>query len=217
MFPRAMSKTEYEKMLAGEPYLANHPELVAARLRARTLLRAFNDAAPDDEDGRRRSLAALLGAMGPGGWIEPPFRCDYGAQIRLGARFYANFDCVFLDCAPIEIGDDVMLGPGVHLYTATHSVDPDERASGLELARLPAKAWLGGGTIVGPGVSIGGGRHGRRRERRHARSPRPRGRRREPLPCRARAAVAVPSALRPGSGRLSPPCATPSPARNGSW
>jgi maltose O-acetyltransferase len=155
-----MSKTEYQKMLAGESYLANDPALVAARLQARRLLRAFNDAAPDDEDGRRRTLAALLGAMGPGGWIEPPFRCDYGPQIRVGARFYANFDCVFLDCAPVEIGDDVMLGPGVHLYTATHPVDPDERASGLELARpirIGSKVWLGGGTIVGPGVSIGAG------------------------------------------------------------
>ena len=156
-----MPKTEYEKMLAGEPYLASDRELVAARLRARMLLRAFNNAAPDDGEGRHRSLAAaLLGAMGPGGWIEPPFRCDYGAQIRVGARFYANFDCVFLDCAPIEVGDDVMLGPGVHLYTATHPLDPEERASGVELARpirIGAKAWLGGGTIVGPGVSIGAG------------------------------------------------------------
>jgi maltose O-acetyltransferase len=87
-----------------------------------------------------------------------PFRCDYGYNVRIGANGFLNYDCVFLDCAPITIGHDAQIGPGVHVYTATHPTDPETRRSGLEYA-LPVtiedNVWLGGGTIVRPGVTIG--------------------------------------------------------------
>jgi maltose O-acetyltransferase len=139
-------------MVAGELYDALDPELVEARERARLLLARYN------ATGDREALTALFGRLADDGVVEPPFHCDYGFNISVGVRFYANVNCVFLDCAPIEIGDHVLLGPGVHLYTATHPPDSADRREGLELARPIAvgdDAWLGGGAIVLPGVSIG--------------------------------------------------------------
>lgn len=145
-------------MLAGEPYLAHDPGLIAARRRAQVLLARFNAAPPEDDAGRAEALAALLGALGEGTLVQPPFRCDYGTQIAIGARSFLNYGCVLLDCAPIAIGAEVQIGPGVHLYTATHPIDAAERRAGWESA-LPIAigdgAWLGGGVIVCPGVSIG--------------------------------------------------------------
>jgi len=144
--------TAREQMLAGELYDALDPELVVAREHARLLLARYNAA------GDRQALTALFGRLADGAIVEPPFHCDYGFNISVGVRFYANVNCVFLDCAPIEIGDHVLLGPGVHLYTATHPLDSVERRQGLELAKPIAirdDAWLGGGAIVLPGVTIG--------------------------------------------------------------
>jgi maltose O-acetyltransferase len=139
-------------MLAGELYDARDPELVAARARARELLGRFN-AQPD-----RSLLEELLGSVGPEAVIEPPFHCDYGFNVSVGERFYANVGCVFLDCAPISIGDGVLLGPAVQLYAATHPLDAETRRRGLEYA-LPISVgddvWIGGGAIVLPGVTIG--------------------------------------------------------------
>jgi len=153
-------KSEREKMLAGELYLAADADLVAARLRCRLLLADFNASAPDDLGRRRDALSQLLGALGAEAWIEPPFWCDYGFNLGVGARFYANFNLTVLDCAPVQIGDDVMIGPSVGLYTAEHPLDPDERLRGLERARpilIGDHVWLGGGVIVLPGVCIGAG------------------------------------------------------------
>jgi maltose O-acetyltransferase len=153
-----MGRSEREKMLAGELYLASDPELVEARLRARRLCRQYDALGEDDAAGRRAVLSELFGAIGPGAVIEPPFRCDYGTFLHAGARLYLNFGCVFLDCAQITIGDDVLFGPGVHLYAATHPIDPAVRASGPELARpirIGNRVWMGGGAIVCPGVTIG--------------------------------------------------------------
>lgn len=144
--------TARERMLAGELYDALDPELVEARGRARALLTRFN--ATRD----RQALVELLGRLPDGAVVEPPFHCDYGFNITVGERFYANVNCVFLDCAPIEIGAYVLLGPGVQLYTATHPVDPAERREGLESAKpitIGDDTWLGGGAIVLPGVMIG--------------------------------------------------------------
>ncbi|MCP3099075.1 sugar O-acetyltransferase [Myxococcus sp. K15C18031901] len=155
-----MAKTEKEKMLAGELYLCNDPELVAARARARRLLRAFNDTLMEDAAPRRTLLGQLIGELGEGVYIEPPFHCDYGAFIRLGARVYMNFQCVILDCNRVTIGDDVAFGPNVHVYAATHPLDADERIKGPELAKpvaIGAKTWVGGGSIILPGVTIGEG------------------------------------------------------------
>ncbi len=141
-----------ERMVAGELYDALDPGLVAARAHARELLGRFN-AEPD-----RSALEELLGSVGSDAVIEPPFHCDYGFNVSLGERFYANVSCVFLDCAPISIGDGVLLGPAVHLYAATHSLDAETRRRGLEYA-LPISigddVWIGGRAIVLPGVAIG--------------------------------------------------------------
>ena len=144
--------TARERMVVGELYDALDPELVEARERARQLLARYN------ATGDREALTALFGRLADDAVVEAPFHCDYGFNISVGRRFYANVNCVFLDCAPIEIGDNVLLGPAVHLYTATHPIDSAERRSGLELAKhisVGDDAWLGGGAIVLPGVTIG--------------------------------------------------------------
>jgi maltose O-acetyltransferase len=144
--------TARERMLAGELYDASDTELAAARGRARELLQRF------DLDRDAAVLGALFGRLGEGAVVEAPFHCDYGWNIALGERVYVNAFCVFLDCAPIEIGDRALLGPSVQLYTATHPLEASERRQGLEYARpirIGADAWLGGGTIVLPGISVG--------------------------------------------------------------
>jgi maltose O-acetyltransferase len=151
-------RSEREKMLAGELYFAGDPELAAARLVARRLVSAFNASDPADVARRTSLLHELLGRIGDGVEIEPDLRCDYGFNIRLGANTFINFGCVLLDCAEIEIGEHCLLGPGVHLYTATHPLDPEVRVRGFEYARpirLGAHVWIGGGAIVLPGVTIG--------------------------------------------------------------
>lgn len=147
-------------MLSGEPYLASDPELVAARARARSLLRAYSRTGPSELDLRDSLLRQLLGTLGPELFIEPPFFCDYGSNIHVGARVYMNFQCTILDCNRVEIGDDVMFGPGVHIYTATHPLDPDERVEGPESAlpvRIGSRVWIGGSSVILPGVTIGEG------------------------------------------------------------
>ena len=147
-----------ERMLAGDLYRADDPELDADALRARRLEARFNDAAPDDDAERRAALVELLGALGPGTQIRPPFRCDYGSNLRIGARCFANFGLIALDVAPITIGDDVQIGPNVMLLTPTHPTDPELRRAGWEAAEpitIADNVWLGGGVIVLPGVSIG--------------------------------------------------------------
>ena len=145
-------------MLRGEQYDAGDPELVVARFAARRLTARLSALDPADASGRRQLLGALLGDVGPGCWVEAPFFCDYGAQISLGARVFVNMACVFLDAAPIVVGDDVQIGPGVQLLTSDHPRDASARAAGLESARpitVGARAWLGGGVIVLPGLQIG--------------------------------------------------------------
>lgn len=150
--------SELARMLAGELYLASDPQLVALRVAARRTVRLYN-ATREDERGRRGELLReLFGAIGPGAEIEPNFRCDYGFNIRAGARLFMNFGCVVLDCAPVTIGDGCLFGPGVHIYAATHPTDPAIRRGGRELA-LPVtighNVWVGGGAIICPGVTIG--------------------------------------------------------------
>jgi maltose O-acetyltransferase len=145
-------------MLAGDPYLADDPELVAEARRAHELLHRFNATLPADESERRRILEELLGAVGEGAEIRPPFLCDYGYQIRVGARTFANVGLVALDVAPITIGEDVQIGPNVQLLTPTHPLEPEPRRAKWEAAEPIAigdNAWLGGGVIVCPGVTIG--------------------------------------------------------------
>lgn len=149
--------TEKEKMIRGEFYLANDPELIDDRHRARRLTERFNQLGIDAVEDRQAILKQLFGTASTY-YVEPTFKCDYGYNIHLGERFFANFDCVFLDICPITIGDDCMLAPGVHIYTATHPLDPTERVSGYEFGKpvtIGHRVWIGGGAIVNPGVTIG--------------------------------------------------------------
>lgn len=150
--------TEKEKMLAGELYLAADEELVAERLKARRLARLYNATTETEDMQRREILSQWFGVIGEIISIEPPFQCDYGSNIRVGNNFYANFGCILLDCARIEIGDNVLLAPNVQIYTAHHPIDPQVRLSGKELASpitIGHNVWLGGGVIVCPNVRIG--------------------------------------------------------------
>lgn len=152
--------TERERMVSGQPYLAADPELVASRTRARELTRRFNDTAPADVGARAGVMRELFAAVGEDAWIEPPFFCDYGWNIALGDRVFMNFNCVVLDCAPVEVGEMTLLGPAVQLCAATHPLDPDERAGGLESAgpiTIGRNVWIGAAAVVGPGVTIGDG------------------------------------------------------------
>jgi maltose O-acetyltransferase len=151
------SETERQKMVRGALYDPRDLELTTLRGRARDILRRYN-ASPEDSGLREALLADLLGRAVPGLWIEPPFYCDYGLNIDVGRNVYFNFDCVVLDVAPVTIGDDVLFGPAVQLYTATHPLGAAERRLGLELAKpitIGADVWIGGATVVNPGVSIG--------------------------------------------------------------
>lgn len=151
---------EKGKMLAGQLYQAGDPLLRRERRHARKILRAYNDSCPDEPEERARILKELFAAVGAEAEIEPHFHCDYGYNIRVGHRFYANFNCVILDCAPVTVGDNVFLGPAVQIYTATHPLAAAERERGLEMA-LPVTigdgVWIGGGAIINPGITIGRG------------------------------------------------------------
>lgn len=145
------------RMLAGEWYLPDDPELGAQSLRRAELCRAYNSD-PLDAAQRTALLGRLFGSLGERVVIRAPFHCDYGAQISVGARTFVNFGAVFLDAAAITIGEDVQIGPNVQLLTPTHEMDTERRRAGWERA-LPVtigdNVWLGGGVIVCPGVTIG--------------------------------------------------------------
>ncbi len=149
---------QMEKMLAGELYVADDPELCAAHIKAQAVLARFNATAADAIKDRRAMLVGLFARFGEGAILKPTLRCDYGFNISVGERTFINFDCVLLDCNRIVIGAEVQLAPGVHIYTATHPLDAQQRRSGIEFA-LPVTigdgVWLGGGVIVCPGVTIG--------------------------------------------------------------
>lgn len=154
----ADSRSQKQRMLVGEPYLASDAELRAEWGRAQRLTRELNDTAADDDGARVPILRALLGSVGEGCAVLPPFRCDYGANIHLGNRVFLNFGVVMLDPGRIEIGDDVLVGPGVQMLTADHPRDPQARRSGWESGRpitIGSGAWIGGGAIVLPGITVG--------------------------------------------------------------
>jgi maltose O-acetyltransferase len=151
-------KTEKEKMVSGEMYNASDPALVLERRRARDLLKELNESRDEQRDRRAEILRQLLGRVGSNAWIEPPFYCDYGPNIFLGDNVYFNFNCVVLDPAKVEIGSNVLFGPNVQVYTATHPLDAEQRRNGLEFAKeikIGSDVWIGGGAIICPGVTIG--------------------------------------------------------------
>jgi maltose O-acetyltransferase len=151
-------RSEKEKMLAGELYRSADPELVADIQRAQRLVAQYNAIPGDAIDARTAVLRQLLGSVGDGTVIRPTFQCDYGYNIRLGRHAFINYNCVFLDCAAIEIGDDLQMAPAVQLYTAEHPLEPDVRRSGLEYARpirIGHNVWIGGGAVILAGITIG--------------------------------------------------------------
>ena len=151
-------RTMRERMLAGDLYIADDPELARDATRAQRLTHRFNTMDPGDADGRRTVLTELLGAFGEGSEIRPPLHCDYGSRTRIGARTFVNFGLMCLDVASITIGDDVQIGPNVQLLTPTHPVAAGPRRDKWEAARpitIGDNVWLGGGVIVLPGVTIG--------------------------------------------------------------
>ncbi|MDX3774851.1 sugar O-acetyltransferase [Chromatiaceae bacterium AAb-1] len=151
-------KTEKEKMLSGELYNPLDKILTAERQQARTLFRAFNTVA--DERERRKLLKQLLPNAAASIWIEPPFFCDYGYNLKLGKKVFFNFNCVVLDVAPVTIGDNTLIGPAVQIYTATHPLNAAERRTLQESAlsiEIGKDVWIGGGAVICPGVRIGDG------------------------------------------------------------
>ncbi|AUX46607.1 galactoside O-acetyltransferase [Sorangium cellulosum] len=147
-----------ERMLAGDPYIADDPEIAEQSAAALDLMAAYNATSVRQRPLRRRLLEQLLGSIGEGTEIRPPFYVDYGAHITIGARCFANFGLVALDVAPITIGDDVQIGPNVQLLTPTHPVEPEPRRNkweGAKPIKIGNNVWLGGGAIVLPGVTIG--------------------------------------------------------------
>jgi maltose O-acetyltransferase len=151
-------RRERDKLVAGDVYLASDPDLVAARAVCRDLLAEFNGLLAADPAARRAVLERLLGSVGEGVEITPPFHCDYGWAIEAGPGVFANFGLVVLDGAPVRIGAATQIGPNVQILTADHPRDPVARRRGDELSRaitIGENVWLGAGAIVCPGVSIG--------------------------------------------------------------
>jgi maltose O-acetyltransferase len=150
-------KTEKEKMLNGEWYLAHDPELVNERNKARLLFHRYNQTIDNQQELRAKILDELLGTSN-NVFIEPPFYCDYGYNIHFGENVFLNFNCVILDVMKVEIGHDVLIGPGVQINTPTHPMDWKARKQMLEFAkpiRIGSNVWIGSGAIVCPGVTIG--------------------------------------------------------------
>ncbi|WP_147535478.1 sugar O-acetyltransferase [Bacillus marasmi] len=150
--------TEKQKMLNGELYNAADPELVKERINARRLTRLYNQTLETDKDRRLELLKELFGSTGNNIFIEPTFRCDYGYNIHVGENFYANYDCVLLDVCEIRIGENCLLAPGVHIYTATHPLDAKERMTGAESGAkvtIGDNVWIGGRAVINPGIKIG--------------------------------------------------------------
>lgn len=151
-------KTEKEKMLLGELYLANTPELIAERQRARQLSHLYNATTDEELERRSQILHDLFGKLGNIFEIVPPFYCDYGSNIYMGNNIFMNFGCVILDCNTVHIGDNFLCAPYVQIYTAHHPTNPVQRLTGEELAspiKIGNNVWIGGGVIICPGVTIG--------------------------------------------------------------
>ena len=151
--------SEKEKMLSGELYSAIDAQLLEELNAVKDLVWEYNALRPSDADSRLNLLKKLLGCIGDDEIIiNQPFYCDYGKQIRVGRRFFANFNFTVLDEAAVTIGDDCFIGPNVNIYTACHSTDPVARNSRKEWARpvsIGHNVWIGGNVTILPGVSIG--------------------------------------------------------------
>ncbi len=145
-------------MIAGEMYDPLDPQLVEDRQRCRLLLLELNSGREDQPEVRKAILQQLIPDAAPDLWLQPPFYCDYGYNMKIGERVFFNFNCVVLDVSPVYIGNRTMFGPNVQIYTATHPLNPIERAGGLEYAKpitIGDDVWVGGSVVICPGVTIG--------------------------------------------------------------
>jgi maltose O-acetyltransferase len=136
------------------------PEIIQAREDTILATNAYNATFGRPQQERQEALARILGSVGEGAHFEPTFRCEFGYNISIGRNFFANFDCVLLDGSTITIGDNVLFGPRVGIYTSNHAADPRERAAGACYAKpvtIGDDVWMGGGVTVNPGVTIGAG------------------------------------------------------------
>ncbi|PRB00551.1 maltose acetyltransferase [Chryseobacterium sp. MYb7] len=151
--------TEKEKCAAGLLYNANYDkELIQERIQCKDLCQEYNGLKNSDAENRYELLRRILGSIKENICIEPNFWCDYGYNIKVGENFYANHNLVILDCAKVEFGDNVFIGPNCSFYTAGHPLDAEQRNEGLEYAhsiKVGNNVWLGGNVVVLPGVSIG--------------------------------------------------------------
>jgi maltose O-acetyltransferase len=150
--------TEKEKMLTGQLYDPSDKELTREREIARKLCRQFNNSTETEKKLRVKILKELFQTENSSIWIEPSFKCDFGYNIKFGQKVFLNFDCVILDTAEVYLGDNVMLGPGVHIYTPQHPIDPQERATWMETSAtvtIENNVWIGGKATICPGVTIG--------------------------------------------------------------
>lgn len=153
-----MKKSEKEKMIAGLYYYPSDKELAKGRENSRKILNKISAIPYQNETERKKLFRELFAKTGNDFFIENTFICDYGFNIFLGENAYANFNCIFLDAAPIYIGKNVMLAPAVKLFTSTHPIEHDLRNSGIEFAKsitIGDNVWIGGGAIINPGVTIG--------------------------------------------------------------
>jgi len=149
-------RTEKQKMLAGETYYCLDPDLTAEREKAKELFQLYNTT--QDISERQAILERLLGKIGQNSMIEQPFYCTYGYNTHIGDHVYLNFMCTILDNNAVDIGNHVMIGPVVQIYTAVHPVQAETRIQGLEVAKpivIEDNVWIGGGAILLPGIRIG--------------------------------------------------------------
>ncbi|SCF86419.1 sugar O-acetyltransferase [Streptomyces sp. Ncost-T10-10d] len=152
------SRTNHERMLAGDLYIADDPDIATSQQRAVRLAARYQAAYAEDTEAARSVVAELIGDLGVGAHIRPPLFVDYGAHITVGQDTFINYNLTALDVAPITIGRDCQIGPNVQLLTPTHPVEPQPRRDKLEAAKpitIGDNVWLGGGAIVLAGVSIG--------------------------------------------------------------
>ncbi|MEV6886754.1 sugar O-acetyltransferase [Streptomyces sp. NPDC051135] len=152
------SRTNLERMLAGDLYVADDPEIARRQQRAVRLAARYQAAYAEDAETARPLLDELLGSLGAEAHVRPPLYVDYGSNITVGARTFVNYNLTALDVAAITIGEDCQIGPNVQLLTPTHPLEPGPRRDKLEAARpivIGDNVWLGGGSIVLPGVTIG--------------------------------------------------------------
>ena len=152
------NRTEKEKALAGDLYLAFGAELAGERLHCKELVYDFNHTRPSEEKKRGELLRKIFGTFGENSLIETPMQVDYGYNVRWGKNSFANYNLVLLDTCSIDVGDYVLMGPDVKVYTATHPTDPQIRLDGLEYGkpiRIGNNVWIGGSSVICPGVTIG--------------------------------------------------------------